>query len=131
MPEEILEGEELTPEQVFEIEKAKKLISYLSALIAAKEEIARYNAELEKPPEPTPDPELQKTITSNKVLAGDGDKALLLGTFSTAPTIDAKALQDLGYAAVDAEAAIAERDKLRTEAIAIAPVVITPKVGGK
>ena len=61
----------------------------------------------------------------NTVLAGSGEKAELLGTLSTAPTADAKALTDAGLEGKENDELLAKAAELRATALAIVvPAVV-------
>jgi len=106
------------------IEEVIKLRNYLDALIDAEAVLA------EPPPQPVEavavDLDAWKVAQRNRVLAGSGDKAALLGTLSTAPTVDDKALAALGADAEVAKALIAARDATRAAALALTAVAVKP-----
>jgi hypothetical protein len=61
----------------------------------------------------------------NTVLAGSGEKAELLGTLSTPPTADAKALTDAGLEGKENDELLAKAAELRATALAIVvPAVV-------
>lgn len=104
------------------LESFRKLHSYLGALIQAQDVLAEPAPE--DVPEQKADLAAWETSRRNRILAGSGDKAALLGTLSTPPTVDAKALADLGLPVADADAVVAEVQTIRTTLTAVAPKVV-------
>lgn len=106
------------------IEELVKLRNYLDALIQAEAILA----------EPAPEPVEAKavdlaawqTAQRNRVLAGSGDKAALLGTISTAPVVDEKALTDLDVYPSLAADIVKRAGEIRATALALTPVAVKP-----
>lgn len=98
-----------------DIAELKKLRAYLDAIIEAEAVIA------EKPPEdPAPvDVAAWQTSVRNRILAGDGDKAALLGTLSTEPTVNEKSLTDLDVYPSLAADIVKRAGEIRTSALAL------------
>lgn len=100
-----------------------RLRNYLTSLIDAEATLAE--------PEPklvdaqTVDIDAWKLIQRNKLLAGSGDKAALLGTLSTEPEVTEKALTDLDVYPSLAADIVKRRDEIRTAALAL---TVAPKV---
>lgn len=104
-------------------ENLTKLRDYVSALLDAD---AVMSEAVPESPEPV-DLAAWKTSQRNRVLAGSGRKAELLGTLSTEPSIRDADLDALG---IDAEAAAvikAERDRIRQAALALTVAPAAPK----
>ena len=93
----------------------RKLRAYCDALIEA-------HAVLAEPPPEAPaavDLAAWQTAQRNRVLAGSGDKAALLGTLSTAPTVEPGNLTKLDvYPSMEAELLAAAAD-CRAKALAL------------
>jgi len=93
-----------------ERDKLVKVVAWGKALLAADAVLAEPEPEQ---PEPV-DVLAWRTSLRNQVLAGSGEKAALLGTLSTEPTVsDAEVDKALGAGMA------AERDRLRLEALAL------------
>lgn len=69
----------------------------------------------------TADAQFRDAVVSarNLVLAGSGEKAELLGTLSTEPTADSKALEAAGLDAAAAAALLVKATELRAAALAL------------
>jgi len=107
------------------IAELKKLRAYCDALIAAQAVLA------EAPPEYQPEVKVDLTAwklsQSNKILAGSGDKAALLGTLSTEPTVKEGDLTKLDvYPSMEAELLAAAAD-IRSKALDLRKVEAVPK----
>jgi hypothetical protein len=100
-----------------DLSNLRKLRAYLDALLQASEVLA------EEPPKPVEAKSVDLAAWAvsqrNRVLAGSGDKADLLGTLSTAPVVDDKVLAAVGADAEIAKAIITARDELRSAALAL------------
>ncbi len=113
----------LTEEKLSEL---RKLRTYCDELILAHEVLAEPAPA--STPEVKPDLAAWKLSRSNRILAGSGDKAALLGTLSTAPVVDEKALTDLDvYPSLAAEL-VKARDEIRVAALALRTPVKPPAV---
>ncbi len=97
-------------------DQLRKIDAYFDALQAAKDVIAQ--AENITQPEPV-DVVALKTSLRNQVIAGSGDKAAFFGTLTTEPTVTQADLELMGLKSLHAGAVIAERDRLRTAALAL------------
>ena len=99
------------------LDNLRKLRSYLDALIVASEVLAEPEP---KAVEAVPvDLEAWKLSKRNRILAGSGDKAEILGTLSTPPTVDDKALAAVGADPEVSKAIITARDSFRADALAL------------
>lgn len=104
-------------------EQARKAIAYLTALCDAHDAVESGKAIDTAKPESAPvDTTAQKTTAQNIALAGSGDKAALMGTISTEPTITSKELVDAGIDEKLAVEIITERDAIRADALALTEV---------
>jgi len=93
--------------------KIRKLRAYCDALLKT-----RSVADESEPEQPEkPDLDAWRTSVRNRILAGSGDKAALLGTLSTEPTVTAADLRDAGLLSTTAAELIAERDQVRAIAL--------------
>ena len=103
----------------------RKLRAYCEVLIAAHEVLA------EPAPEPTPEVKVDlaawKLSQSNRILAGSGDKAALLGTLSTEPTVKAADLTDHDVYPSMAEELVQAAADIRVAALALRAPVAVPK----
>lgn len=105
------------------IEEVIKLRNYLDTLIQAEAVLAEPEP---KPVEAQPvDLDAWKLIQRNKLLAGSGDKAALLGTLSTEPAVTEKALTDLDVYPSLAADIVRRAGEIRTAALAL---TVAPKV---
>ena len=105
----------------------KKLQSYCGELIAAHEVLA------EPAPEATPEVKVDlaawKLSQSNRILAGSGDKAALLGTLSTEPTVKATDLTALDVYPSMADELVKAAGDVRIAALALrAPVAVPTEI---
>ena len=78
--------------------------------------------------EPLPDApketvEAQKMTARNVALAGSGLKADLMGTLSTLPVLDERALVAIDFNEVQAADIVKERDTIRADAFALTDLV--------
>lgn len=73
------------------LDKIRKLHNYLGAILAAEAVLAEPEPKQLEPVDLT----AWKTSQANRILAGSGDKADLLGTLSTEPVVVEKSLTDL------------------------------------
>lgn len=96
-------------------DKLTKLQTYIAALLAAQ--AVADEPEPEQPEEI--DLDAWKVSQRNRILAGAGDKAALLGTLSTEPTVDAVELAELGLDSKVAASLVTERDRVRSVAVAL------------
>jgi len=110
---------------VAKLTELRKLRAYCDVLIAAHEVLA------EPVPEPTPEVKVDlaawKLSQSNRILAGSGEKAELLGTLSTEPTVKAGDLTKLDIYPSMEEELLAARDEIRVAALALREPVAVPK----
>jgi len=119
-------------------DQLRKQVAYSQALLDAEEVLASAPSE-EIAPVPDPiDLVALRTSIRNRVLAGSGDKAAILGTLSTEPAKDAKTLSaELDIYPSLAEAMVEEAGRLREAALALdltpdkEPFVIAPGDVGK
>ena len=94
--------------------RIRKLRAYCDALLAAK---SATDSAQPKPEEPQAVVDSWRRETSNLVLAGSGDKAALLGTLSSEPTVDAAQLCTLGLDADTAAEIVDDATAARAEAL--------------
>ena len=99
--------------------KLTRLRDWCEALLAADSAISEPEPEQ---PEPV-DLDAWRISVRNRVLAGSGEKAALLGTLSTKPTVKAADIDAALGAGVSAE-----RDRLRAAALARTAAEAEPKV---
>jgi hypothetical protein len=103
----------------------RKLRAYCSELIAAHEVLAEPAPEAKEAV--AVDLAAWKLSQSNRILAGSGEKAELLGTLSTEPTVKAGDLTKLDvYPSTEAEL-LAARDDIRKAALELRLPVAVPK----
>ena len=92
MPEEIVE---LTPEQQIDWDKLQKRNQIEKALLDAHNVETDYKAKLAADAEPKEVPDVKQT--QNLIIAGDGEKAKLLGNVSEEPVYTSAHLEALGF----------------------------------
>lgn len=99
-------------------EQITRLRDWLSALLEARSTIEGASAG----PLPLPVPPVDANLFArNLVLGGSGNKAALLGTVASEPTVDRDDLRNAGLLAGMADDLIIERDELRRQAFELAP----------
>lgn len=97
--------------------KSDELQEYLFALKLGKQAIVKGQ---NPPPPPEPiDINAWKLSFRNQVIAGSSYKSNFFGTATEEPTVTAETLKSLGLTATAANAIIAERDKIRADALAL------------
>ncbi len=96
------------------LDEVRKLHNYLGVILAAEAVLAEPEPQA---PEPV-DVEAWKVSQANRILAGSGDKAALMGTLSTAPVVVEKTLTDLDVYPSLAADLVKRRDEIRATALA-------------
>jgi hypothetical protein len=105
----------------------RKRIAIESAVLKAHNEHEAYLASLEV----TEDEPVSKEGVRNRMIAVDGEGEKILGNISSDPVYDAKALEALGFERILAAGLIAERDRLRSEALKLTAVKHVDIIEGK
>ena len=116
MPTKIDDGNVLIDETI-DYAALTKRIAIESALLAAHNALESYNAaRADVEPE---DPLALERQTRNAVLAGNGEKAKLLGDLTSPPTYDRAALEAAGFEPAMALAISADAARIRSAAVAL------------
>ena len=123
MADEIVE---LTPEQQIDWDKLQKRNQIEKALLDAHNVETEYKAKLAADAEPKEVPDTKRT--QNLIIAGDGEKAKLLGNVSTEPVYTSVDLEAMGFEKSLADSIIAEAAALRKFAVEVNPIgTVKPK----